>query len=204
MRQGRVFLIVSNIHTHTHTHTQWDAQFSSVQLLSCIWLFETPWTAAHQASLSITTSRSRPKPMSIVSVMPSNHLILGHPLLLPSMGWSVQFSSVAQSCMTLCDPMNHSTPGLPVYHHLPEFTQTHVHWVGDAIQPSHPLSSPSPPAPNPSQHQSLFQWVNSSLSHKKEWNPAICNSMDGPWRYYTKWNKSDKDKYPMFSLRCGI
>ena len=66
---------------------------------------------------------------------------------------SVQFSSVAQSCLTLCDPMNRSTPGLPVHHKLPEFTQIHVHRVGDAIQPSHPLSSPSPP----SQHQGLFQ-----------------------------------------------
>ena len=74
----------------------------------------------------------------------------------------LSFSSVAQSCPTLCDPMNRSTPGLPVDHQLPEFTQTHVHQVSDAIQPSHPLSSPSPPAPNPSQHQSLFQWVNSS------------------------------------------
>ena len=62
---------------------------------------------------------------------------------------SVQFSSVTQSCPTLCHLMNHSTPGLPVHHQLPEFTQTHVHWVGDAIQPSHPLSSPSPPAPIP-------------------------------------------------------
>ena len=75
---------------------------------------------------------------------------------------SVQFSSVTQSCLTLCDPMNRSMPGLPVHHRLPEFTQTHVHRVGVAIQPSHPLSSPFPPAPNPSQHQSLFQWVNSS------------------------------------------
>ena len=75
---------------------------------------------------------------------------------------SVQFSlSVTQSCLTLCDPMNRSTPGLPVYHQLPEFTQTCVHRVRDAIQPSHPRSSTSPPAPNPSQHQSLFQWVNS-------------------------------------------
>ena len=73
-----------------------------------------------------------------------------------------QFSSVPQSCPTLCDPMNCSTPGLPVHHHLPEFTQTHVHRVSDAIQPSHPLSSPSPPAPNPSQHKTLFQRVNSS------------------------------------------
>ena len=76
--------------------------------------------------------------------------------------YSVQFSSVAQSCPTVCDPMNRSTPGLPVHHQLPEFTQTHIRRVSDAIQPSHPLSSPSPPAPNPSQHQSLFQWVNSS------------------------------------------
>ena len=68
-----------------------------------------------------------------------------------------QFSSVAQSCPTLCDTMNRSTPDLPVHHQLSEFTQTHVHRVSDAIQPSHPLSSPSPPAPNPSQHQSLFQ-----------------------------------------------
>ena len=74
---------------------------------------------------------------------------------------SVQFSSVTQSCPTLCNPMNRSTPGLPVHHQLPEFTQTLIHRVSDAIQPSHPLSSPSPPAPNPSQHQSLFQWVNS-------------------------------------------
>ena len=71
--------------------------------------------------------------------------------------YSVQFSSVAQSCPTLCDPMNLSTPGLPVHHQLAEFTQTRAHRVSDAIQPSHPLSSPSPPAPNPSQHQSLFQ-----------------------------------------------
>ena len=76
--------------------------------------------------------------------------------------YSVQFSSVAQSCPTLCNPMNRSTPGLPVHHQLLEFTQTHFHWVSDPIQPSHPWSSPSRPAPNPSQHQSLFQWVNAS------------------------------------------
>ena len=75
---------------------------------------------------------------------------------------SVQFSSVAQSCPTLCNPMNRSMPGLPVHHQVPEFTQTHVHQVRDAIQQSHPLLSPSPPALNPSQHQSLLQWVNSS------------------------------------------
>ena len=72
------------------------------------------------------------------------------------------FSSVIQLCPTLCDPMNCSMPVLPVHHQFPEFTQTHVHQVGDAIQPSHPLSSPSPPALNPSHHQGLFQWVNSS------------------------------------------
>ena len=75
---------------------------------------------------------------------------------------STQFSSVTQSCPTLCDPMNRSMPGLPVHHKLLEFTQTHAHCVGDAIQPSHPLLSPSPPALNLSQHQGLFQWVNSS------------------------------------------
>ena len=75
---------------------------------------------------------------------------------------SVQFSSVAQSCPTLCDPMDCSTPSFPVHHQLLEFTQTHVHWVGDAIQPSHPLSSPSSPALSLSQHQGLFQWVSSS------------------------------------------
>ena len=74
------------------------------------------------------------------------------------------FISVAQSCPTLCDPINRSTPGLPVNHQLPEFTQTHVHRVSDAIQPSHPLSSLSPPALNPSQHQNLFQWVKSAWS----------------------------------------
>ena len=74
---------------------------------------------------------------------------------------SVQFSSVAQSCPTLCDPMSCSTPGLPVHYQLPEPTQTHVHRVGDAIQPSHPLSSPSPPALSLSQHQGLFKWVSS-------------------------------------------
>ena len=74
-----------------------------------------------------------------------------------------QFSSVQSlSRVRLCDPMNRSTPGLPVHHQLSEFTQIHIHRVSDVIQPSHPLSSPSPPAPNPSQHQSLFQWANSS------------------------------------------
>ena len=103
---------------------------------------------------------------------------------------SVQFSSVTQSCPILCDTMNCSTPGLPVHHQLPEFTQTHVQRVGDAIQPSHPLSSP---APNPSQHQGLFQWVNSShevakvlefqLQHQSfQWHPGLIS-----FRGWTGW-----------------
>ena len=131
--------------------------------------FATPWTIDRQAPLpmdypgkntgacchfflqgTFPTQGSNPHILHWqVGSLPLSHL--GSP------SKSVQFSSVAQSCPTLCDPMNRSTPGLPVHHQLPEFTQTHVHPVSDAIQPSHPLSSPSPPAPNPSQHQSLFQ-----------------------------------------------
>ena len=162
--------------------------FSSVQSLSRVWLFVTPWTAAH---LSITNSfgaylkfgaYSNSCPLS--HWMPSNHLILCCSLLLlpsifPSVGvfsnelalhirwpkqWSfsitpdpsVQFSSVAQSCLTPCNPMNRSMPGLPGHHQLLELTQTHVRWVSDAIQPSHPLSFPSSPA------FKLFKWVSSS------------------------------------------
>ena len=97
---------------------------------------------------------------------------------------SVQFSSVTQSCPTLCDPMNRRTPGLPVHHQLPESTQTHVHWVSDAIQLSHPLLSPSPPTFNLSQRQGLFKWGSSShqvakvmelqLQHQSfQWTPRI-------------------------------
>ena len=108
------------------------------------------------------------------------------PILGPKVG-SVQFSSVTQSCPTLWYPMNHNTPGLPVHHQLPEFIQTHVHWVGDAIQPSHPLSSPSPPAFNLSQRQGLFQWVSSSpkywsfsfsISPSSEYSGLISFRMD--------------------------
>ena len=208
------------IHTHTckrmilsllfvcvYTNKNISVYVYIVQSLSHVWLFATPWPAACQASVFFTISQSLLKLIFIESMMPSNYLILCHPLLLlpsifPSIrvfsnelesggqstgasasasvlpkdiqSWfplgltglisllSVQFNSVAQSCPTLCDPMNRSTPGLPVHHKLPEFTQTHVHRVSDAIQPSQPLSSPSPPAPSPSQHQSLFQRVNSS------------------------------------------
>ena len=88
-------------------------------------------------------------------------VILSHHWALLYLFRHVQFSSVAQTCPTLCDPVNRSTPGLPVHHQFPESTKTHVHWVGDVIQPSHPLSSPSLPALNLSQHQDLFQWVSS-------------------------------------------
>ena len=102
----------------------------------------------------------------------------------------IYFSSVAQSCPTLCDPINYSTPGFPVHHQLPKFTQTHVRRVGDAIQPSHPLLSPSLPALNLSQHQGLFQWVNSShkmakvlefqLQHQSfQWTPRSDLLYDG-------------------------
>ena len=100
--------------------------------------------------------------MMISQNVPKSHHRVNISWWAPFYNYSVQFSSVAQSCPTLCDPMNSSTPGLSVHHKLLEFTQTHVHQVGDAIQPSHPLWSPSPPAPNASQHQNLFQWVNSS------------------------------------------
>ena len=83
----------------------------------------------------------------------------GGPGLIPGWGTGSQFSSVTQSCLTLCDPLDCSMPGLPVHHQLPEFTQTYVHWVSDAIQPFHPLLSPSPPTFNLSQHQGVFQWV---------------------------------------------
>ena len=94
------------------------------------------------------------------SICRDQTLNLGVPRTYITRELIAQFKSVAQLCPTLCDPMNCSTPGLPVHHHLPEFTQTHVHRVSDAIQPSHPLPSPLPPAPTPSQHQRLFQWVN--------------------------------------------
>ena len=92
---------------------------------------------------------------------PSNNLI------------RVQVSSVAHSCLTLCDPMDSSMQGFPVHHQLLEPAQTHVHWVGDAFQPSHPLSSPSPPAFNLSQHQGLFQWVSSCIRWPKDWSFSL-------------------------------
>ena len=130
-----------------------------VQSLSRVQLFVTPWTTAHQASLSFTISWSLLKLMSTESVMPSNRLILCHPPPLVYPSGSGQFSSIAQSCPTLCDPMDCSMSRFPVHHQLLELAQTHVHWVSDAIKPSHPLLPPSPPSFNLSQHQGLFQWV---------------------------------------------
>ena len=103
----------------------------------------------------------------------------------------LQFSSVAQLCPTLCNPMDYSTPGFPVHHQLPESTQTHVHWLGDAIQPSHPLSSPSPPALKLSQHQGIFKWVSSLHQWPKYWsfsfsiNPS--NEDPGLISFRTNW-----------------
>ena len=170
---GRFFTIWATRETH--------AGHQSVQSLSPVRLFVTPWTAAHQASLSITSSWSLFKLISIESVMLSNNLILCCPLLLlPSIfpgirvfsnksvlhrsGQSIgisasvqfSFSLVTQSCPTLCDPRDCSMSGFLVHYQLPELSQIHVHRVGDAIQPSHPLSSPSPHTFNLSENQSLF------------------------------------------------
>ena len=114
------------------------------------------------------------------------------------------FSSVQslKSCPTLCDPMNCSTPGLPVHHQLPEFTQTHVHRVSDAIQPSYPLSSPSPPAPNPSQHQSLLQWVNSSHEVANSYTWLKCLSMHKK-RRWLDFRTKRCSFYEEFSLLCS-
>ena len=95
---------------------------------------------------------------------------------------SVRFSSVTQSCPTLCNPMDCSTPDFPIYHQLQELTQTHVHWVSDAIQPPHPPSSPSPPAPNPSQHQGLSQWI-CSLHHVAKELELQLQHQSFPWTF---------------------
>ena len=132
-----------------------------------------------------------------------------------------QFSSVTQPCLTLCDPMNCSIPGLPVHHQLLESTQTHIHQVSDAIQPSHPLSSPSPPAPTPSQHQGLFQWVNSShevakvlefqLQHQSfQWTPRTLSPLGwtGWISFQSKglsrvFSNTTVQKHPFFSAQLS-
>ena len=88
--------------------------------------------------------------------------IMNKPVTSTEIEAVIKFSSVTHSSPTLCNPMDCNTPGISVHHQLPELIQTHIHWISDATQPSHPVSSPSPPAPNPSQHQGLFQWVSSS------------------------------------------
>ena len=135
-------------------------QGSDPGLLHCRWSL---YQLSHKRSLRIL--ESEPVPSSADLPNPGlNQGLLHSRLILYQLSYQRSsaiiinhFSSVTQSCPTLCDPMNRSMPGLPICHQLPEFTQTHVHQVSDAIQPSHPLSSPSPPAPNPSQHQSLLQ-----------------------------------------------
>ena len=143
--------------------------------MSCLTL-ETLWTVAHQAPLSMGFSRQEDwsgLPFASPGALPNPgieprscalHMVscIAGRFFTEWATSSVQFSLVNQSCPTLCDPMDHSMPGFPIHHQLPEFTQTHVHWVGDATQPSHPLSSPSPPIFNLSQHQGLFKWVGSS------------------------------------------
>ena len=138
---------------------------------SCVCLFGSPWTVAHQESLSTGFSRQEywsgllfPSPGTLQTHGLNPHLM--SPTLAGEFFTSshreahvltLQFSSVTQSCPTLCDPMDCSTPGLPVHHQLPRLTQTHIHQVCDAIQPSHPLLSPSPPAFKFSQHWGIFQ-----------------------------------------------
>ena len=133
---------------------------------------------------------------------------------------SIQFSSVAQSCPTLCDPMNRSTPGLPVHHQLPEFTQTHVHWVGDAIQPSHPLLSPSPTAPLPASGpfpmSQLFAWGGQSTGvsvlasvlplNTQDWSPL---GRTGWISLLSKWlsrvfSNTTVQKHQFFSVQLSL
>ena len=117
----------------------------------------------------------------------------------------IQFSSVAQSCLTLCDPMNCSKPGLPVHHQLPEFTQTHVHWVGDAIQPAHLLSSPSPPALILSQYQGLFKWVSYYSAIKRNtFESVLMRWMDLEPVIHSETSQKEKEKYHILTHVYGI
>ena len=134
----------------------WVMRASVLSCFSSVQLFATPWMVTCQAPLSMGFTRQ--ESWSGLPCPPPGDLPD------PEIS-SVQFSSVAQACPTLCDPLNWITPGFPVHHQLLELAQTHVHWVRDAIQPSHPLSSPSPPAFNISQHQGksgeTFKWISS-------------------------------------------
>ena len=135
---------------------------------SVIWFFlakSHTWRQELQVVMKLGVPASAISSASFDSavLLTAQAMVLSHTGCDLTVPWdSVQLSSVAQSCLTLCNPMDCSTPNLPVRHQLLEFTQTHVHWVSDAIQPSHPVSSPSPPTFNLSQHQGLFKWVSSS------------------------------------------
>ena len=121
------------------------------------------WTELNFELHETIISSSRCKLWNLALVTQYKHQSLFHSLLLFAyFRWQESVSSVAQSCLTLCHPMDCSMPGFPVHHELPEFTQTYVHWISDNTQPSHPLSSLSPPTFNLSQHQGLFKWVRSS------------------------------------------
>ena len=154
LRSSLVAQTVKNLHAMQGTQVQslgWEDLEKGMATYSSILAWQIPWTEEPGGLQSMGSHRVRYD-------WACTHVATQQDLFQFS---SVQFNSVAQSCLSLCDPMNRSTPGIPVHHQLLEFTQTHIHRVGNAIQPSHPLSSPSPPAPSPSQHQSLFQWVNS-------------------------------------------
>ena len=149
------------------------------RMLSRVQLSATPWTVAHQAPLSMGFPRQEywtglpfplPGDLSDPGIEPVFcHLLhwQADSLPLSHLGSTKNLKFSGSVNPTLCNPMRCSMPGLPVFHHLPEFAQTHVHWVGDIIQPSHPLPSPPPPACNHSHHQSLFQWVYSTYQVAK-------------------------------------
>ena len=148
-----IYLFITYLAALGLSGSMWDLQSSSTcRIFSCDKWHQVPWPGI----------KLKPPELGVWSLSPWTTRDVPFFLSKWIIFFSLQLSSVTQSCLTLCDPMNCSTPGLPVHHQLLEFTQTHVHQVGDAIQSSHPLSSPSPPAPNPFQHQSRFQWDNSS------------------------------------------
>ena len=174
---------LSDLRTYTLSYYAW----VHAQSLSCVQLFATPWTIAHQAPLSVGFFRQEywsglpfPIPgyfrdMEIKPTSPVSPALQVDSLLLRNMGNHLATISccysVTKSCPSLCNSMNCIAPGFPVLHYLPEFAQTHIHWVGDAIQPSHPLFPPSPPAFSLSQHQGLFQWDGSSHQVAKVLEP---------------------------------
>jgi len=150
----------SYIHTHSYTHTYTHMYTHNTQHIhTCV---HTTYTHKHMCTDNTHTRMNTQhihvqiQHICTQTAHTYTHMYIDN-IYTQTHIHTLQFGSVAQSCPTLHDPMNRSTPALPVHHQPPHFTQTHVHRVSDAIQPSHPLSSPSPPAPHPSQHQSLFQ-----------------------------------------------